>query len=364
MQFVIERDVLLPAIRKVSNALSNRSAMPILQTILFEADENKLTITATNLDYSISTALNVETKEKAAFTIQGKKLLQLISNIGKGELTFIVEKDITTILSNKNKYTLSGQSPDDFPKIKDLQAEGIALDTSVIQDGVNYTSFCTSKDDVRAFLNGILVEIQENEIRFVSSDAHRLAFYKKRIEEINIKDKRSAIVPKDVFDFLKEDTEKEVTIAFSENLLKMAFENSFLVTRLIEGPYVPYENVIPEEEKNVLVCDKAALSGALKRILSFTPQGTNLTDIHVGKETIIHAEDRETGEAVETLSCMYDGSEMDIGFNAAYLLDIARHIPGDKIRIVVNDAEQAVKLESEQKSDFDLLYLLMPIKLE
>ena len=363
MKFTVLKESLLMSTKQVAKAISPRTNMPILSNILFQLNKEKLTLTGTNMDYTITSTLEVESDDKGEFTVIGKPFLQLLQNLDEVEITVENKGGTTYISTSHSTYRFQGQPAEDFPRMQNVEAESIVLKTSDIIDGMNYTSFCTAKDDPRAFLNGILWELGGGELRFVASDAHKLGFYVKNYENPLINDKKEAIVPKTIVDFLKDANSEDLKVYFGDNLLKIELPQSSLVTRLIDGPYVPYESVIPHDYKDEVKVKKEEFIAALKRIINFTPQGTNLVEIEFNADMIMHAENREMGEATEHISVEHTGKVQKIGFNGQYLLDIIRHIKSEKVVISYSDVNSPALIKPEETEDYHLLYLLMPIKL-
>lgn len=363
MKFNVLRESLVKATRQVTKAISPRTNMPILSNILFELDKDTLKLTGTNIDFTITSKIEVSSSDTGEFTVLGKPFLQLIQNLDEVEITVENRGGTTYISTSKNTYRFQGQPAEDFPRMQNVEGEGIVLKTLDILNGMNFTAFCTAKDDPRAFLNGVLWELKGSELRFVASDAHKLGFYLKEYEISFTQDKKEAIVPKSIVDFLKDASFEEVKVYFANNLLKLEFPDSGLVTRLIDGPYVPYESVIPTDYTDEVILDTEELLASLRRVINFTPAGTNLVEIEFNKEMVIHAENREMGEATEYISVEHTGKIQKIGFNGQYLLEIIKHLKSDRIVISYNDLNSPVILKPEKMEDYQLLYLLMPVKL-
>lgn len=364
MEFTVEKDRLLNVVQQVSTALPARSTMPILQNILFEIKDGKMTLMASNLDFSIKGTIPVESVENVTFTLPGKPLLRILSTLEPTVLNISTSGNLTKLSWGKSYYDLAGQPPEDFPRMKELDGKNrVQILREDVLKGFSYTGFCAAKDDPRPFLNGILIEVEDGEFRMVASDAHKLAFYWKGVDATE--GKIEAIVPRNVFDFLKGSDEESVRISQDGNNLSFEFSDTKLITRLIEGPYAPYREVIPKEEGFVFKCEKKELENILRRISEIVPTGSNLIEWHVGSTSYILA-GSEFGEAKEELTGDYTGEEMRIGFNVRFLHEIVRHIDSDEILLHFYDPHQAVMIEPKktEEMNYNLLYLLMPVKLE
>ncbi len=363
MKFTVLRESLLKSTKQVAKAISPRTNMPILSNILFELNRDTLILTGTNIDFTITSRLEVTSEDKGEFTVLGKPFLQLIQNLDEVEITVENKGGTTYISTSKNTYRFQGQPAEDFPRMQNVEGKAVVLKTSDILDGMNYTTFCSAKDDPRAFLNGVLWELKGSELRFVASDAHKLGFYLKEYETPLSQDKKEAIVPRTIADFLKDTTYDEVKVYFGDSLLKVELPDSSLVTRLIDGPYAPYESVIPHDYSNEVIIPVEEILASLRRIINFTPPGTNLVEIEFNVDMVLHAENREMGEATEHITAEHKGKVQKIGFNGQYLSEIIKHIKSEKVIISYSDMNSPVVIKPDKTEDYQLLYLLMPVKL-
>jgi DNA polymerase-3 subunit beta len=364
MKFSTERDIFLKVLNEVSKALPTRSTLPILQNILFELKDNSLSLTATNLDFTIQERIDVMGEEDGKFTLPGKTLQQIIGTLPPTTLHFHYSSGTTKVITDTGNYTLMGFSPEDFPQVKKIEeGEVLQFPKDLLLEGYQSVGFCAAREDPRQFLTGVLWHVKGNEVRFVASDSHKLGLWKKKIEGIS---QFEAILPKNIFEFLKSRDEEMVEVRFAHDTLGLYFENAFLITRLIEGPYAPYEDVLPKDEGNVLVTSREDLIGSLRRISVFTQSPTYLVKWHLAAGNLkLYASSPEIGEAEEKITGEYDGVDMDIGFNSQYLLEILRHLGGEEVKFHFYSPLSATLIHSSvEEEGKSLLFLLMPVKLE
>ncbi|RKZ02298.1 MAG: DNA polymerase III subunit beta [Candidatus Hydrothermota bacterium] len=367
LSFTVEVSEFLKALKGAAKALPSRTTLPILQNMLFKLDGDELEIAATNLDFSvIEKVLVSEPEGEGSFTVPGKTILNIISNMTEPFIS-IENEGFTTILKTPkgNKYELMGLDPQDFPKITHPEGGDVfEFDTETIMKGVNLVSFCAAKDDLRAFLTGIYWHVTEEfEMRFVASDSHRLAVYGKVGE---FPSGFEAIVPPKVFDFIKEHETEKITVQSTKELLEFRTPYASLITRLIEGPYPNYEAVIPDLPGNgVLRVNRDELLTALKRLLVFTTSPTYTTIWHFKEREIIgKASSPEAGEGMERLLAEYEGQEMTVGFNAEYLAEIVRKIESFEVEMHLYDPYKAVYIKpTDSTKDEKIFYLLMPVRI-
>lgn len=364
MKFSTERDLFLKVLNEVSKALPTRSTLPILQNILFELKNNTLSLTATNLDFTIQERMEVLGEEDGKFTLPGKTLQQIIGTLPLATLHFHQSGGTTKIFTDTGNYTLMGFSPEDFPTVKTIEEGDVfQFPKDLLLEGYQSVGFCAAREDPRPFLTGVLWHVKKDEVRFVASDSHKLGLWKKKTEGMS---SFEAILPKNIFEFLKSRDEDTVEVRFAHDTLGLYFENAFLITRLIEGPYAPYEDVLPKDEGNILVTSREDLIGSLKRISIFTQSPTYLVRWHLrAGNLILFASSPEIGEAEEKITGDYDGVDMDIGFNSQYLLEILRHLEGEEVKIHFYSPLSASLIHSNiEEEGKSLKFLLMPVKLE
>ncbi len=364
MKFVVDKMLFERALTEVAKALPLRTTLPILNNILFEVKDGTLYLSATNLDFSIRSWLPVFDAEDGAFTLPGKLILNMVQTLPPMTITFEHTSGATRMSTEKGVFTLAGLDPEDFPTFKTFEGDdGITLPTEALIRGSNYVSFCAAREDARAFLTGILLDLRENEVRLVATDSHKLGLWKKSID-LNIQ--TQAIVPRHTFEYLKSKDEETANIRFSKDSMGLFFKDSFLITRQIEGPYPPYDDIIPGESENVAVLPRDEFLSTLKRLSLFTSGPTYLLNIYFSPQGLrMKASSPDVGEGEETVPAEFTGEPMELAFNVQYLLEIIRKLDSEQVKISIYNASTAIKIEPVGfEEGEELLYLLMPIKLD
>jgi len=364
MKFTVATQDFIRALSDVSKALPQRTTLPIVQNILMEVKGGKLTLSATNLDFSVKETILVDSKEEGSCTVPGKALINVVSVLPPSTLTVEYVSNTLRLVKENGVYSLVTRSAEDFPRFKEITSgQRFKVKREFVLKGADKVSFCAAREDPRPFLTGVLWHMAGNEMRFVASDSHKLGLWKKKLD---ISADFQAILPRNVFDLVKSRDDEEVEVLSGSDIMAFYFSDAELVTRLIEGPYAAYEEVIPKEEGYVFKTPTNEFISTLRRILVFTEKPTYLVKWHLtpGHVTLF-AQSPEVGEATEVLDGDYTGIEMDVGFNAQYLLETVRHIDSDEIVFHFYSPLSAVVLNpSETPEDEELLYLIMPIKLE
>ncbi len=367
MKFSVEKEVFQDVLQEVALALPRSSPIPIMNNILLRLEGNDLTVYATNLDFSIQDTIEVQGEEDGVITLPGKPLLTIVSNIPSGPIQIEAQPRTAKIMGRTGVYNLIGTPPEDFPPMREVSApEVVEIPWAVIRKGIEYVGFCAAKDDARAYLNGILWQLRDGELRFVASDAHRLGYY--RVISGDFRGSADVIIPRDALEFFRkrDRTEEGVKVLFSESQIGFEKGRTRVVSRLIEGPYANYEDVIPRPDGNVFRIAKAELEDSIKRILPFTESPSHTIRMDLSTEGVrLLASSPEIGDAEEHLSGNYVGDELQVGINAQYLLDIIRHIDDEEVLIRVYTPNTALRIDpATSLDDESLLFLMMPVRLE
>lgn len=372
MKFVASSTELLSHLQAISRVISSKNTLPILDNFLFNLKNKKLTITASDLESTLVTMLELENvDEDGIIAIPAKLILDTLKEFPEQPLTFDINKDTKAVVINSQngKFTVIGQNGEDFPKLPSIKDEGkntIRAKASLILSGINKTLFATADDELRPVMNGIFIEISTNDLTFVASDAHKLVRYKRSDIDSNVNG--SFIFPKKPASLLKNILQKEtgdVLIEFDEKNAYFQLSNYQMVCRLVEGNYPSYNSVIPVNNPNKMIVDRLEFYNTLKRVSVFANQATNLVKLQLsGNQMVISAQDIDFSiSAYERLMCQYDGDEMEIGFKSSFLVEILANIDSSDVALEMSDPSRAgiiLPIGKENESE-DVLMLLMPM---
>ena len=372
MKFVISSTELLSHLQAISRVISSKNTLPILDNFLFNLEDGKLTITASDLESTLVTIMSLENvSEEGTIAIPAKLILDTLKEFPEQPLTFEVNQDTNSIVINSQngKFTIMGQNGEDFPQIPSIKNEkknSIQLSVPILINGINKTLFAAADDELRPVMNGIFFEISPKEIIFVASDAHKLVRYKRF--DIKSDVDGSFILPKKPASLLKNILQKEdknVLIEFDEKNAYFQLTNYRLICRLVEGAYPNYNSVIPTKNPNKLIIGRTDLLNTLKRVSVFANQASNLVKLQLtGNQIIISAQDIDFSiSAYERLNCQYDGDDMEIGFKSSFLIEILANLTSTDIALEMSDPSRAgIILPVDKDTDAeDVLMLLMPM---
>jgi len=373
MKFIISSTALLRSLQKISGVLSTSSTLPILEDFLFELSEDKLKITASDLQTTISVELSTDKAENpGTVAIPAKMLLDIMKTFPELPVTINVNMETLGIelFAGEGKYKLVGHKSDEFPQIPTLEnTNTLTLDSSLLVSAFNKTLFATGNDELRPVMSGVLCEINEDNLTFVATDAHKLVRYSRA--DVKPGTNASFILPKKPLNHLKNimpfDDEIEVKLEYNDTNAVLAFNDITLICRLIDGKYPNYEAVIPTQNPFKLNADRKSLLNALRRVAIFGSKSTHQVRFKItGKELVLTAEDIDfSSEAKERLTCSYDGEDIEIGFNSRFMQDMLTTLESDNVIIEMSAPNRAGILLPEQKDDDpeDVLMLIMPVML-
>ena len=372
MKFIVSSTSLFSHLQAISRVINSKNSLPILDCFLIELHDGTLQMTASDNETTLSTSIEVnEFDGDGRFAVSSRTLLEALKEIPEQPLSFLINPENLeiTVQYQNGKYSLMGQTADEYPTPQDLgtKAVQLTLPANVLTDGVNRCIFATADDELRPVMNGIYFDITLEDITLVASDGHKLV--RNKTYEAHGTEKAAFILPKKPANILKNLLTKEqgdVQIGFDDRNAMFTLENYQMVCRLIEGRYPNYNSVIPQNNPHKAIVDRASFISALRRVSVFSSQASSLIKLNLKENQInISAQDIDfSTSAEETLMCQYDGKPMSIGFKSSFLIDILNNIPSTNVIVELADPSRAgVIVPEEQGEDEDLLMLLMPMML-
>ncbi len=368
MNFVVSTSALLKSLQLISGVINSNSVLPILEDFLFEIKGGKLTVFATDLETSMSTELGIESKDNGRIAIPARIILDTLKTLSEQPLTFKVDTKTFAIeiVSETGKYKLSGENPEDFPKIPQPEsASDVAISANVLSSAVSSTLFAVSNDDLRPAMTGVFVQVGTEGITFVATDAHKLV----KLGRSDVKSDKAFqfILPKKALNLLKGSlphSETSVALTYNKSNAFFTFENTNLICRLIDAQYPDYNAVIPLNNPNKLTIDRLEFQNALRRISIYSNKTTYQVVLSIsGNNFKISAQDLDfSNEATERIASSYEGADMDIAFNARFLIEMLGVLSTKEIEIELSTPTRAGIIRPADKTENeDLLMLIMPV---
>ncbi|MBN2744187.1 MAG: DNA polymerase III subunit beta [Marinilabiliaceae bacterium] len=371
MKFVVSSSELLSHLQAISRVISNKSNIPILDHFLFDLQDSKLTLTASDQEVTMVTSLDLSSADgNGVIAMPSKILLEALKKFSEQPLNFDI--DMTTfavnIVTEKGKFSVVGQDGADFPQPPALEGndvQSLQVPVELLNTGIVKTIFATANDDLRPVMNGILMEINDAGLTFVASDSHKLVRYRRK--DVSAGFEGAFILPQKPAGLLKNVLAREegdVFIQFDKKNAYFTLPNYKLICRLVEGNYPSYNAVIPQDSPYQVTVDRVEFYNTLGRVSLFSSQSTNLVKLMLAPdEMTVSAQDLDFSiSAYEKVGCQYQGKEMEIGFRSNFLAEIIDNLSTTDVVFQLSDPSRAglfVPLESRENEE--VLMLLMPM---
>lgn len=367
MKFNVSSNDLNGGLSAVIGAVPSKATLPILETILFESEDGRLKLTATDLEISIIEYIDAEIEDEGSVAIPAKRLLETLRQLPNIPVFFEVDENQNVeFKTDKGKYKLVGEEADEFPEIPDMES-GVTLntDTELIQNAIGKTMFAVSTDDLRPAMMGVYFDIGTEVTKFVATDGHRLVRFIN--SNFNSEEALSFIVPDKALNLVSKSLDgPECELKVSKDHAQFKSGSTIVITRLINEQYPNYESVIPRENEKELLIDKNQMLATVRRVSVFSSSSTRQIRLQLERDKItIRAEDLDmSSEAKETIACDYNSEEMEIGFNAKYLADVLSNVDGSEAKFEFSTPNRAgiVKPAKEEDGE-EMLMLVMPVML-
>jgi DNA polymerase-3 subunit beta len=368
MKFTISREKLQEGLIAVTASVPTKTTLPVLANILVETTERGIRLSATDLDMAVSTEVTADVDTQGAITIPAKKLAEIVRELPSAPVKVSASgEQRVTLECSRARFKLHGLPRDEFPSFPAIRfAESWRVRSGELQQLISHTAFAASSEESRPILNGVLWELRPDYMRMVATNGHRLAKIELPIASAGAPS-GDLIVPPKALEQIRRlfPAEEELEIARGENHLGFRSPFTVVYTRLIEGPYPNYEQVIPKDNDRVVLADKNALAQTLKRMSVVASDQTHRIRMSFNVGMLkFSVQTPDLGEAQDELPVSYEGDPLEIGFNASYLLEILRYIPTDEVRMTFKAPERAATVEPvgwDESAKY--LCLVMPLRL-
>lgn len=370
MKFIVSSSALLKQLTSINGVITTNPVVPILENFLFEINDGKLTVTASDLQTSMISELEVEAKDSGNIAVPARILLETLKNLPEQPVTFSIDEETYSIeiSSDNGRYKLAGENATDFPKISVVtEGDSVNLSSDVLAEAINSTIFATSNDELRPAMTGVFLNLSDTNTTFVATDGHRLVRYRR--VDVASETESAIIIPRKALNLLKATLPTmptNVNIEFNATNAFFKFGNIQMVCRLIDERFPDYENVIPADNTNHMVISKNEFLSSLRRIAIYANKTTHQVRLKItGSELLISAEDIDfSNEANERLSCEHDGEDIEIGFNAKFLIEMLNNISAKNVSLQLSTPNRAgLIVPVEKVENEDVLMLVMPVML-
>lgn len=362
MKFAVTKEALLDGLQRIQNVVSTRATLPVLTNALLETTETGLRLTTTDLEVTIRCEIEARVEKPGATTLPARRLAAIVRELPASEIAVEVDgKNISTLRCGASFFKIYGLAADEFPAFPSFDdAKTYTMKQEELKDGLRKTSYGISIDETRYVLNGILFSFKENKLTLVATDGRRLALFDSDLE-FPRSHERDLIVPTKAVTELQRllGDEGEVRIAAAENLISFELNGSRLVTKLVEGNYPNYRQVIPGEAKERVTLEREAFLTSVRRVALLSNDKTSSIRLNFSKNNLdITANTPEVGEASESIAVAYRGRDLSIAFNPEFLMDPLRNLPDDEVHIELIDEMSPGVI----KINTPFLYVIMPMR--
>ncbi len=370
MKFIVSSSQLLKQLQVLGGVINSNNTLPILDNFLFELDTNQLKITASDLETTMSSTIEVESDSSGSIAVSARLLLDTLKTFPDQPLTFKTEDNSTIeISSSQGKYDMAYFSGEEFPKAVELTSPSkTVLNGAILATAISKTIFAAGNDDLRPVMSGVFFQFSPENLTFVATDAHKLVKYTRT--DVTADEVAEFIMPKKPLNLLKGilgNAGSDVSIEYNESNAKFVFDNVVLACRLIDGKYPNYEAVIPKENPNKLTVDRGTFLNSVRRVSIFSSKTTHQIRLKMaGTELNISAEDIDySNKADERLNCEYQGDDMQIGFNSRFLTEMLSNLDSNEVTIEMSLPNRAGILTPNDgvEDGEEITMLVMPVML-
>ena len=371
MKFIVSSSLLYKEIQTLGGIINSTNTLPILDNFLFEINNNKLTLSSSDLESTMTSEIEIESTSTDKVAISAKLLTDILKTFSEQPLTFSKTDNNTIEISASNgKYSLAYLNGDEFPKqIELLDAHETKVNGSDLGNAINSTIFASGTDDLRPVMNGVFFQFNSDSLKFVATDAHKLVKFE--TSEYTTNEVSEFIMPKKPLQILKgilQGENSELVIQYNESNAKFIFDKSSITCRLIDGKFPNYEAVIPKDNPNVLTIDRQLFLNSVRRVSIFSNKTTNQIRIKIAGTLLnISAEDFDfSNKADENLECQFSGDDIQIGFNSKFLIEMLNNLESDMITLSMSHPNRAGiirPLNEDGESKETITMLVMPVML-
>ncbi|MFM9913257.1 MAG: DNA polymerase III subunit beta [Methylophilaceae bacterium] len=366
MKIDINRETLLKPLSAVNGIVERRHTLPILSNLLLESNDGTITLTATDLEMQISMSASTVTSENFSTTISAKKLLDICSALPEGSQLKLTEKDARMQVSaGRSKFNLQTLPAADYPTMTRTANSDLTLKLAqkTLRNLLRQVDFSMAQQDIRYYLNGLLLEVNGQRLNLVGTDGHRLSFICTDLAESY--EKQEVILPrKTVTELIKllEDTDEEVTMELSATQVNFTFSNIKLISKIIDGKFPDYNRVIPVGHQNRFSINRVEVLQAMRRASILSNEKYRGIRLVLGTNSLkLISSNSEQEEAEEELETVYGGEALDVGFNVTYLIDVLNNVQDEMIEFSFADANSSCLVTLPDNANYK--YVVMPMRI-
>ncbi|MFA5983685.1 MAG: DNA polymerase III subunit beta [Methylococcaceae bacterium] len=366
MNFIIDREDILLPLQQIVSVIEKRQTMPILSNVLMVVDNNQLTMTGTDLEIQIVAKINISHTETGAITVPARKFLDICRLLPSGsQIKFEQHEDKVKLIANRSRFLLSCLPAENYPDFPNSELEcQFVINAGKLKKALEKTVFCMANQDVRYYLNGLLLNISNSKLKLVASDGHRLSIYEDQLDQPTGYETKIILPRKGVLELarLLDDPEAEIKVEFSSNNIRIAINNLVFSAKLVDSKYPDFSKVFQQEFLTPLLIQRQPLKEALTRVAILSNEKFKGITLDISAQSItISAHNPEHDEAEEELAIDFMGDALSISFNAQYLLDAVSNL--DSELAVLTIATNGSSCFIDEPNNLLYKYIVMPMRL-
>lgn len=370
MEFAVSKSDLVRELGLTQGVVEKKTTIPILSNILVETDGDQVWLTATDLELGIRCACPARVKKEGAGTIPARRLLDYVRLLPDAELQVkLGENHWASFVCGRSRTRIAGMSRESFPELPSMPEVRSEIPLHLLSQMIGNTIFAISAEESRFTLNGALLILRENGLTMVATDGHRLALVEKNVELAGTEPSFRALLPKKAMSEVQKlaagDSAKKIEFSGNDNHLFFKIDKRLLLSRKLTGNFPDYERVLPKEHPHTLVLQREEFKAAIERVAQFADERSRAIRLRVLKDELkVFSSISETGESEETIPVNHQGPEVEIGFNAQYLLDFLRAVDTSEIEFHFNDANSAGEFRPHDGTPETVYrYVVMPMRI-
>lgn len=366
MEFIVNREILLPTLGRVTGIVERRQTLPILGNLHLVAKSDRVTITGTDMEVEIKTDLFVETQHQGETTVPARKLIDICRSLGEGaDVRLRINDERCVVTSGRGRFTLGVLPAVDFPFMDTVQnAIQFTISESILKRLLEKTAFAMAQNDVRYYLNGLFIDFDTTSLTAVATDGHRLAKFRSETA-VGLNESRQLIVPnKTILELRRQlgNSDESATISLGEKFIQVSVGHMTMTSKIVDGRYPDYDRVIPREPGKMALLNKDDLKRALSRTAILSNEKYRGVQLTFAEGTLkLLAHNPEQDEAVEEIELDYSDSQTSIGFNVSYLIDVLGAIDTTKVQVLFNDGNTSSVWRGEGANEET--YVVMPMRI-
>ena len=365
MKFSLPKEAFLEELQILQGIVEKRNTMPILANIMMNVSASDIELVGTDLEVGLRTHIGAEIEKPGAITVNGKKIFEIVKSLPEGEAVQVELKDETLeIRAGESEFKVLCLAKEDYPQVPDAKFEkGIQLPLQDVKDMIDRVFYAITQEQ-RYYLNGALLSLKNRQIELVSTDGHRLSYTKKVQDGLKLENELSVIVAKKTLNEIRKFEDETIAFDLDENNLFFKVGPRTLISRVIESKFPNYQAVIPKDNPGRLVIGRAELADAIRRVSLLSAERSKGIKFTIEKNRLrLFSSNPEIGEARDRLAVEYKGQDLEVGFNAQYLLDFLTAVGSEKVVFEIKDENSAVLLKPETEEGLTNIYVLMPMKI-